>query len=120
MRVLPAARRSCTRGQDAPMLKCSFPSRLRMPTRRPKILLADDHVVFTDGIIRILKDRFDVVGAVTDGSALVDAVEKLHPDVVISDISMPTVSGLEGLRQLKAKHGDVRVIFLTMHADAKL
>lgn len=91
-----------------------------MPTRRPKILLADDHVVFTDGIIRILKDRFDVVGAVTDGSALVDAVEKLHPDVVISDISMPTVSGLEGLRQLKARHGDVRVIFLTMHADAKL
>jgi DNA-binding NarL/FixJ family response regulator len=91
-----------------------------MPTRRPKILLADDHVVFTDGIIRILKDRFDVVGAVTDGSAVVDAAEKLHPDVVISDISMPTVSGLEGLRQLKAKQGDVRVIFLTMHADAKL
>jgi DNA-binding NarL/FixJ family response regulator len=91
-----------------------------MPTRRPKILLADDHVVFTDGIVRILKDRFDVVGAVTDGSAVVDAAEKLHPDVVISDISMPTVSGLEGLRQLKAKQGDVRVIFLTMHADAKL
>ena len=91
-----------------------------MPTRRPKILLADDHVVFTDGIVRILKDRFDVVGAVTDGSAVVDAAERLHPDVVISDISMPTVSGLEGLRQLKAKQGDVRVIFLTMHADAKL
>jgi DNA-binding NarL/FixJ family response regulator len=83
-------------------------------------LLADDHVVFTDGIIRILKDRFDVVGAVTDGHALVDAAEKLHPDVIVSDISMPTLSGLEGLRQLKARHSDVRFIFLTMHADAKL
>jgi DNA-binding NarL/FixJ family response regulator len=91
-----------------------------MLTRRPKILLADDHVVFTDGIVRILRDRFDVVGAVTDGHALIDAAEKLRPDVIVSDISMPTLSGIEGLRQLKAKHGDVRVIFLTMHADAKL
>ena len=91
-----------------------------MLTRRPKILLADDHVVFTDGIVRILKDRFDVVGAVTDGPALIDAAEKLRPDVIVSDISMPTLSGIEGLRQLKAKNGDVRVIFLTMHADAKL
>lgn len=91
-----------------------------MLTRRPTILLADDHVVFTDGIVRILRDRFDVVGAVTDGHALIDAAEKLRPDVIVSDISMPTLSGIEGLRQLKAKHGDVRVIFLTMHADAKL
>lgn len=91
-----------------------------LTTRRPKILLADDHVVFTDGIVRILRDRFDVVGAVTDGHALIDAAEKLRPDVIVSDISMPTLSGIEGLRQLKAKHGDVRVIFLTMHADAKL
>ena len=88
--------------------------------RRPTVLLADDHVVFTDGIIRILKERFDVVGAVTDGSSLLEAANRLHPDVIVSDISMPTLSGLEGLRQLKAKHGESRVIFLTMHADAGL
>jgi DNA-binding NarL/FixJ family response regulator len=88
--------------------------------RRPTILLADDHIAFTDGIVRILKDHFDVVGTVTDGSALADAASRLHPDVVVTDISMPTVSGLEALRQLKARHVGTKVIFLTMHADAGL
>jgi DNA-binding NarL/FixJ family response regulator len=88
--------------------------------RRPTVLLADDHVVFTDGIVRILKDRFDVVGTVVDGRSLLDAVVLLRPDVVVTDISMPNQSGLEALRQLKAKHDSNRVIFLTMHADARL
>jgi DNA-binding NarL/FixJ family response regulator len=87
---------------------------------RPTILLADDHVVFTDGIVRILRERFDIVGTVTDGSSLLEAVTRLRPDVILTDISMTTLSGLEGFRQLKAKHVDSRVIFLTMHADAKL
>ena len=88
--------------------------------RQPTVLLADDHVVFTDGIVRILEDRFDVVGTVTDGGSLFEATCRLRPDVVVTDISMPRLSGLEGLRRLKAKHDDSRVIFLTMHADAKL
>jgi DNA-binding NarL/FixJ family response regulator len=88
--------------------------------RRPTILLADDHVVFTDGIVRILADHFDVVGTVTDGSALIEAVGRLRADVVVADISMPTMSGLEVLRQLRAKHDDSKVVFLTMHADARL
>lgn len=88
--------------------------------RRPTVLLADDHLVFIDGIIRILTERFDVVGTVMDGSALLEAASRLRPDVIVADISMPTQSGLEGLRQLKAKHIDSRVIFLTMHADARL
>jgi DNA-binding NarL/FixJ family response regulator len=83
-------------------------------------LLADDHVVMTDGIIRILRDRFDVVGAVTDGQELIEAAARLNPDVIVSDISMPKLSGLECLRQLRAKHADVRVILLTMHADPAL
>jgi len=88
--------------------------------RRPKILVADDHVVFTDGIVRILGERFDVVDAVTDGYALLEAAGTLSPDVIISDISMPALSGLETLRQLKARHPNVSVILLTMHADAKM
>jgi DNA-binding NarL/FixJ family response regulator len=88
--------------------------------RRPTVLLADDHLVFIDGIIRILIDRFDVVGTVMDGSSLLEAASRLRPDVIVADISMPTQSGLEGLRQLKAKHIESRVIFLTMHADARL
>jgi DNA-binding NarL/FixJ family response regulator len=89
-------------------------------TRLATVLLADDHIVFTDGIVRILRDHFDVVGTVRDGSALVDAGARLRPDVIVSDISMPTLSGLEGLRQLKAHHIESRMIFLTMHGDAKL
>jgi DNA-binding NarL/FixJ family response regulator len=91
-----------------------------MNVRRPTILLADDHVVFTDGIIRILRERFDVVGTVRDGSSLLEAAARLHPDVILTDISMPTLSGLEGLRQLKTKQANSRVIFLTMHADPGL
>lgn len=87
---------------------------------RATILLADDHVVFTDGIVRILTDRFDVVGTVADGGLIREAATRLRPDVIVSDISMPTVSGLEGLRQLKAHRIDSKVIFLTMHADAYL
>jgi DNA-binding NarL/FixJ family response regulator len=88
--------------------------------RRPTVLLADDHVVFTDGIIRILRDHFDVVGTVRDGSSLFEAASRLRPDVIVTDISMPTLSGLEGLRQLKGKHDESKVVFLTMHADPKL
>jgi DNA-binding NarL/FixJ family response regulator len=88
--------------------------------RRPTILLADDHLVFMDGIIRILTERFDVVGTVVDGSSLLDAAIRVRPDVIVADISMPNQSGLEGLRQLKTKHVESKVIFLTMHADARL
>ena len=89
-------------------------------TRLPTVLLADDHIVFTDGVARILSEHFDVVGIVRDGSSLVEAATRLRPDVIVSDISMPTLSGLEGLRQLKAHHIESRVIFLTMHAEARL
>jgi len=78
--------------------------------RLPTVMLADDHVVFTDGVVRLLNDRFDVVGSVADGSELPDAVRRLHPDVVVMDISMPRLSGLEALRRLKASHDESRVI----------
>jgi DNA-binding NarL/FixJ family response regulator len=88
--------------------------------RRPTLLLADDHVVFTDAMRRMLDGRFEVVGVVTDGGALCDAVGRLRPDAVVTDISMTTLSGLEGLRQLRARRDATRVIFLTMHADPRL
>jgi DNA-binding NarL/FixJ family response regulator len=88
--------------------------------RLPTVMLADDHVVFTDGIVRLLQGRFDVVGTVPDGSALAEAAARLHPDVIVMDISMPKLSGLEALSRLKANHDESKVIFLTMHADPKL
>jgi DNA-binding NarL/FixJ family response regulator len=88
--------------------------------RRPTILLADDHLLFVEGIVRILKERFDVIGTVTDGGLLFDATSRLCPDIIVSDISMPTLSGFEGLQQLMAGQSRSRLIFLTMHADAQL
>jgi DNA-binding NarL/FixJ family response regulator len=88
--------------------------------RRPTVMLGDDQVVFTEGIVRILTERFDVVGIVGDGRLLVEAARRLRPDVIVMEISMPTLSGLEVLRQLKAARDESRVIFLTMHADARL
>ena len=87
---------------------------------RPTILLADDHLLFVEGIFRILKDRFDVIGTVTDGGSLFEASHRLCPDVIVSDISMPALSGFEGLQRLRAGQNDSKVIFLTMHADAQL
>ena len=90
-------------------------------TRRDTVLLADDHPIVTDGLSRLLREAdFDVVGAVRDGQALIDAAMKLHPDVIITDLSMPEMSGLDVLARLKTERLECRVIVLTMHRDAEL
>ena len=88
--------------------------------RRAKVLLADDHTIVTEGLASILKDYFDLVGIVGNGIELIDAAQKLRPDVIVSDIAMPVLSGLQALPRLKAAKNDAKVIFLTMHADAAL
>jgi len=89
--------------------------------RRPTVLLADDHTIVTDGLAKILKDAgFDVVGAVRDGQQLVDAAMRLRPEVIITDLSMPLLSGLDVLARLKRERLESKVIVLTMHHDADL
>jgi DNA-binding NarL/FixJ family response regulator len=89
--------------------------------RRPTVLLADDHAIVTDGLARILKEaQFDVVGAVRDGQQLLDAATRLRPDVIITDLSMPGLTGLDVLARLKTAHRESKVIVLTMHHDADL
>jgi DNA-binding NarL/FixJ family response regulator len=88
--------------------------------RRTKVLLADDHAIVAEGLATLLKDHFDLLETVGDGSALIDAAWKLRPDVIVTDIAMPVLSGLEALRRLKATRNEAKVIFLTMHADAQL
>jgi DNA-binding NarL/FixJ family response regulator len=89
--------------------------------RRHTVLLADDHAIVTDGLARILKEaHFDVVGAVRDGQQLLDAAARLRPDVIITDLSMPGLSGLDALARLRAGHVQSKVIVLTMHHDADL
>ena len=88
--------------------------------RRTKVLLADDHAIVAEGLATLLKDHFDLLETVRDGSALIDAARKLRPDVIVTDMAMPVLSGLEALRRLKAMRSEAKVIFLTMHADAQL
>ena len=87
---------------------------------RTKVLLADDHAVVAQGLEALLKDTFDLAGVVHDGRALLKAVETLRPDVVVTDISMPLLNGLDALRQIRARWPDVKVVVLTMHRETQL
>jgi DNA-binding NarL/FixJ family response regulator len=88
--------------------------------RLPRVLIVDDHQLFAEGLTHMLEDRFEIVGTITDGRLLTDAVRRLTPDVVLLDMSMPHVSGLDVLLGLKAKRLECRTIVLTMHADARM
>jgi DNA-binding NarL/FixJ family response regulator len=84
---------------------------------RPKVLLADDHAVVRDGLRLMLAKDFEVVGAVEDGRTLVKEAERLAPDVVLVDISMPMLNGIEATRQLRRASPRTKIVVLTMHAD---
>ncbi len=84
---------------------------------RPKILLADDHTIVIEGLRHLLEAEFELVGAVGDGRALLSAAEKLRPDVIVTDISMPLLNGLEAVRQLKKAGSRAKIVFLTKHGD---
>lgn len=84
---------------------------------KTRVLLADDHVVVARGLAELLKDAFDLIGIVHDGRALLETAERLRPDVVVTDISMPLLNGLDAIRQLRASHPAIKVVVLTMHAD---
>ena len=91
-----------------------------MSTRRPTVLLADDHPQ-TAALLRSLLDGpFDVVGCVSDGEALVRAAERLSPDVIVSDISMPRMDGIDAARRILATNRDARVVFVTVQCDASV
>ena len=85
-----------------------------------KVLLADDHTIVAQGLQLLLKDSFNLVGTVRDGRALLEAAARLKPDVIIADISMPLLNGLDAVRQLKSNGIEAKVIILTMHADPHL
>ena len=88
---------------------------------RTTVLLADDHTIMTEGLASLLtKHDLDVVGAVTNGQSLIDAAKRLHPDVIVTDLSMPGLTGLDVLARLKAERVDSKVIVLTMHQNANL
>ena len=85
--------------------------------KKPRILLADDHRMVAEGLRGLLELDYDLVGIVEDGRALLEAADRLMPEVVVADVSMPLLNGIEAVRQLKKKNPDVAVVFLTMHMD---
>jgi two-component system, NarL family, response regulator NreC len=87
---------------------------------RPKVLLADDHAIIAEGLARLIGDVADLVGQVNDGRRLVEEVRRLRPDIVVTDITMPGMSGIDAMRQLKAEGSEARFIFLTIHTEARL
>jgi DNA-binding NarL/FixJ family response regulator len=88
-----------------------------MPEARPRVVLADDHPVMLDGLRKLLETDFEVVAAVKNGRDLLEAAERLRPDLVVTDISMPLVDGLEATRRLQLAMPGARVLVLSIHDD---
>jgi DNA-binding NarL/FixJ family response regulator len=86
--------------------------------KKPRILLADDHKIVLEGLRGLLDPEFEIVGTVEDGRALVAEAERLKPDVVVADISMPGLNGMDAARRIKKMDPHIKVVFLTMHSEA--
>jgi DNA-binding NarL/FixJ family response regulator len=84
---------------------------------RKRVLLADDHAIFHEGLANLLSPTYDIVGRVLDGRALVESATELAPDLIVADISMPELNGIEAIRALKGAGVDAKVVLLTMHED---
>jgi DNA-binding NarL/FixJ family response regulator len=87
---------------------------------RPKILLADDHALLLDAFRALLEPEFEVVGTATDGRSLLEQFSRLKPDVVVIDVGMPLLNGLDAGRQIKAQQRSVKLIYLTMNPEPDL
>jgi DNA-binding NarL/FixJ family response regulator len=86
----------------------------------PRTLLADDHTIVAEGLSRLLTEHCDLVGIASDGPGLVAAAVELQPEVIIADLSMPGLSGLEAIPVLRARGITARIIILTMYSDPQL
>jgi len=85
--------------------------------QRPRIILADDHTLLLDALKNLMEPEFEVVGTFNDGQALVEAARELNPNVVVLDISMPTMNGLNAGQRLKQMMPMVKLVYLTMNHD---
>jgi DNA-binding NarL/FixJ family response regulator len=87
---------------------------------KPRVIIADDHTMLVEAFEKLLSPEFDVVARVMDGRALLSAVREFHPDVVVLDLAMPLLNGLDAARQIKQMDPTVRLVFVTMNEDPDL
>jgi DNA-binding NarL/FixJ family response regulator len=85
--------------------------------KRARILLADDHRLVAEALKALLSADFELLGVVEDGRALFKAARELHPDVIVADVAMPGLNGIDALIQMKKDNPSVKVVFLTMHPE---
>lgn len=97
-----------------------FAPRIRLADQlsKPRVLLADDHRQFVTMVESLLSSSYEVVGTAPDGQSLFDAARRLKPDVIVTDISMPILSGIEASKRLNESGCTAKLIFLTVHSDA--
>ena len=88
--------------------------------KRPRVLLADDHAPTAERLCKLLRAQFDVIATVADGHALVDAAGRLSPDVIVTDIAMPGVDGIQAAIQIRRHDPSARVVLVTVHSEAML
>jgi DNA-binding NarL/FixJ family response regulator len=88
--------------------------------KRTRILIADDHALICAGFRKLLEPQYEVVGTVGDGRALIAAAVELEPDLILLDVGMPLLNGLDAGRELKKLVPGIKLVFLTMHSDADL
>lgn len=84
---------------------------------RPRILLADDHLLLLDGLRNLLERHYDLVGTVQDGQAVVSAAQRLHPDLVLMDVAMPVLNGLQAGQRLREQQPKVKLLYVSMYGD---
>jgi len=87
---------------------------------RPRVLLAEDHADTAERLRKLLRADFDVIASVEDGDALVDAAERLSPDVIVTDIAMPGVDGIEAVTRIRRHNPNARIVLVTVHAELML
>lgn len=84
---------------------------------KPQVIVADDHRLVAEGVVKILEKEYSVVATPSDGRSFIEAVEKIRPDLAIVDISLPLLNGLDACRHVKKSCPEVKIIILTMHAE---
>ena len=87
---------------------------------KPRLLIADDHTIMVDGLRRLLEPNFELVGTASDGWALLECAERLKPEVIVTDVSMPLLNGIEAVRRLKKINPRCKIVVLSMHEDVQI